>query len=183
VDCKVVPGISDHEAVYVETQLNLIPTPETPRQIFFWDKANFNLINDLMMQYSTEFLSIYSPDTPVEVLWTAFKTKCHECLELIPQTVSSKNHFKAPWINAHIKQISNRKKKAYNRAHSTGLPSDWSKYRNLKKLSEQECRKAYNQYVRQLVSPENDYNHKHLWSYIKSRRQENIGISTLKDDR
>jgi len=26
----------------------------------------------------------------------------------------------------------------YNRAHSTGLPSDWSKYHNLKKLSQQE---------------------------------------------
>ena len=24
VDCKVIPGISDHEAVYVETQLNLM---------------------------------------------------------------------------------------------------------------------------------------------------------------
>jgi len=100
-------------------------------------------------------------------------------LELIPQTVSSKNHFKAPWINAHIKQISNRKKRAYNRAHSTGLPSHRSKYRYLKKLSQQECRKAQNQYVRQLVSPGNDYNHKCLWSYIKSRRQENI----VKDDR
>ena len=61
-DCKVIPGISDHEAVYVETQLNITSTPETPRRILFWDdKADFNLINDLMMQYysSTEFLSIY----------------------------------------------------------------------------------------------------------------------------
>jgi len=91
LDCKVIPGISDHEAVYVETQINLISTPETPRQIFFWDKADFN---DLMMQYSTEFLSIYSPDTPVEVLWTAFKTKCHECLDhkLYLQKTTLKHH-------------------------------------------------------------------------------------------
>jgi len=32
-------------------------------------------------------------------------------------------------------------------------------------------------------SPKNDYNHKRLLSYIKTRRQENIGIFMLKDDR
>ena len=104
-------------------------------------------------------------------------------MELIPQAVSSKNHFKAPWINTHIKRISNTKKRAYNRARSTGLPSDRSKYHNLKQLSQRECHKAHNPYVRHLVSPDNDSNHKCLWSYIKSRRQENIGMSTLKDDK
>ena len=100
-DCKVVPEISDHEAVFVESQLNIIiSTAETPRPIYFWDKADFNHINELMMQYSTEFLSNYSQDTPVDVLWAAFKDLCSECLKLIPQTLSSKNHFKAPWINA-----------------------------------------------------------------------------------
>jgi len=33
------------------------------------------------------------------------------------------------------------------------------------------------------LSPESDSNHKCLWSYIKSRRLENIGVSTLKDDK
>ena len=85
------------------------------------------------MQCSTEFLSKFSLDTLVEVLWTAFKAKCSECLELIPQTVFSKNHFKAPWINARIRQLSKRKKRAYNRAWSNKFPLGWSKYWNLKK--------------------------------------------------
>jgi len=119
------------------------------------------------MLYCTEFLSNYSLETPVEILWTAFKAKCSKCLELNPQC-PQRNHFKAPWINAHIRQLSNMKKQA----QSTRLPSDWSKYRNLKKLSQKECCKAHNQYLHHLVSPENDNNNKCLWFYIKSRRQD-----------
>ena len=130
-----------------------------------------------MMQYSTEFLSIYSPDTPVEVIWTAFKTKCHECLELIPQTVSSKNHFKAPWINARIKRLSNRKKRAYNRARYTQIGQNITILKNCH--NKNVAKLIISMYTNLSVLS----NHKRLWSYIKSKRQENIGISTLKDDK
>ena len=52
----------------------------------------------------------------------------------IPSTLSSKKHLKAPWINTHINRLSNRKKRAFNKACNTGLPSDWSVYRSIKKL-------------------------------------------------
>ena len=57
----------------------------------------------------------------------------------------------------------------------------WSAYRSLKTLSQKECRKAHNRYLQQLTNPDYDTNHKRLWSYIKSKRQENFGIPTLKD--
>jgi len=180
-ECKVIPGISDHETVHVETQLNIAATPVSTRQIFLWNQTDFHQVNHIMMQHCSEFLTNYSSDTPVEVLWSAFKSICSECLDLIPSTLSSKNHFKVPWINTYIKRLSNRKKRAYNKARSTGSPSDWSAYRSLKKLSQKECRKAHNRYLQHLTNPDHDTNHKRLWSYIKSKRQDNFGIPPLKD--
>ena len=134
-----------------------------------------------MLQYSSEFLTNFSSETPVEVLWSAFKSVCSECLDLIPSTLSSKKHLKAPWINTHINRLSNGKKRACNRARNAGLPSDWSAYGSLNKLCQKECHKAHNRYLQQLTNPNRDTNHKHLWSYIKSKRQDNFGIPTLKD--
>ena len=156
-------------------------TPEISRHIFLWNKADFYQVNHIMMQHCSEFLSNYSSDTPVEVIWETFKSICSECLSLIPSTNSSKNHFKAPWITAYIKHLSNRKKRAYNKACTTGLASDWSAYHSLKTPSKKECHKAHNCFLQQLTNPDYDTNHKRLWSYIKSKRQENFGIPTLKD--
>ena len=95
-ECKVIPGISDHETVHVETQLNIAATPVSTRRIFLWNQTDFHQVNHIMMQHCSEFLTNYSSDTPVEVLWSAFKSICSECLDLIPSTLSSKNHLKSP---------------------------------------------------------------------------------------
>ena len=131
-ECKVTPGIIDHETVHVETKLSVMITSETTRQIFQWNKTDYHQINHIMLQHSSEFLTNFSSETHVEVLWSALKSICSECLDLIPSTLSSKKHLKAPWINTHINRLSDKKKRAYNRAHNTGLPSDWSAYRSLK---------------------------------------------------
>ena len=40
-ECKVIPGIGNHETVHVETHLNVMTTPEISRHIFLWNKADF----------------------------------------------------------------------------------------------------------------------------------------------
>ena len=47
-----------------------------------------------------------------------------------------------------------------------------------KKLVQQECRKAYNKYASDLVDEKGNIS-KRLWSYIKSKRTDQIGIPSL----
>ena len=42
-----------------------------------------------------------------------------------------------------------------------------------------ECRKAHNDYVSKLISPDKKYPNKRFWSYVKSHRQECSGIPTI----
>ena len=42
-----------------------------------------------------------------------------------------------------------------------------------------ECRKAHNDYVSKLISPDKKYPNKRFWSYVKSHRQEYSGIPTI----
>ena len=96
-------------------------TSETTRQIFQWNKTDYHQINHIMLQYSSEFLTNFSSETPVEVLWSDFKSVCSECLDLIPSTLSSKKHLKAPWLNTHINRLSNRKKRSHSISNHQGF--------------------------------------------------------------
>ena len=49
VKCEVIPGISDHKIVRIEAQLKVMIINSAPRQVL-WDKADFQHINDLMLQ-------------------------------------------------------------------------------------------------------------------------------------
>ena len=61
---KVIPGISDHEIVSVE--LTLLVTVNKPKvhNVYLWNRADFQDINDVIIQFSNTFLSDYSVDTP-----------------------------------------------------------------------------------------------------------------------
>jgi len=65
--CNIIPGISDHEAVHVKTHLRVPIVQPAPRQVIFWDKADFQHINDLMLQHQNFYLH-YSLHTPIKQL-------------------------------------------------------------------------------------------------------------------
>jgi len=71
--------------------------------------------------------------------------------------------------------ISAGKRKGCTR--STGLESDWSNYKNIKKLALHEFCKAYHNYVSRISYPST--NNKKFWSFIKNCRKDNTGITSL----
>ena len=124
------------------------------------------------------FVSHYTTNTPIEVLWPSFKSFCLECLHLMPHKFH-KMSCTHPWINSHIKRLANKKRRLYNKARQSSLPSDWDIYRNFKSYIQKECRRAHDSYVSNLFSSTKSDNNKRFWSYIKSKRNEQCGVPTL----
>ena len=91
---------------------------------------------------------------------------------VLTKLISSK--CKHPWINNYIKRLTRRKQLAYNQARRSNLPTDWSKYYDLKRQSQGECRTAFNRYVSNLVDPNKNT--------IKTFAvfQDSVGVGTLK---
>ena len=52
----------------------------------------------------------------------------------------------------------------------------------MKKLVNLECKRAYNVYLKDIISPESDSNPKRFWSFIKSKRCDNTGVAPLKGE-
>ena len=168
---KVIPGISDHEIVSVELTLSVTVNKPKVHNVYLWNRADFQDINDVIIQFSNTFLSDNSVDTPVQELWDSFKTMCQKCLELVP-CKSLSSSIKYPWITTQIKRLSNKKQRLYNRTRYSGLQSDCLAYYELKKSVQHECRKAHDTYVADLLTSNNGHINKRFWTYINGKRNE-----------
>ena len=108
------------------------------------------------------------------------------CQQAITDNVPTKmtsTRFNQPWINRNVKRLSRRKKKAYRRrrAQQTNPHEDKEKYKKLQKENQFHSRKAYNNYIEDIVSGE-DSNPKKLWSFVKAKKCDSSGISPLRKD-
>lgn len=180
--CEVIPGISDHEVVFINMNIEPHRSKPTKRKILLWKRADLDVINDLFEEYSKKFMNEFKETTPVEEMWQSFRNHCKHIIEKhVPSKLSS-SRFHQPWINKKIKRLSKRKQRLYNRAKRSGKERDWSCYNNLKKQQKLECRKAHNNYVSNIVCPEINAKPKKFWSYIKSKRCDAVGVSSLRAD-
>ncbi|KAH3860827.1 hypothetical protein DPMN_023750 [Dreissena polymorpha] len=55
-------------------------------------------------------------------------------------------------------------------------------YQDLKKHVKYKLRKAFHFYLNDMLDPVNDRNSKSFWKYIRSRKQDAVDISTLKNE-
>ena len=57
-----------------------------------------------------------------------------------------------------------------------------TKYRNTCKIYKKQLNKAYYEYINNLIETPSSDQPKKFWRFVKSKRQNNIGINTLEED-
>ena len=90
---------------------------------------------------------------------------------------SSKTH--QPWINTETKKLIRKKNRWLHKAKTSNSDKVWKIYRKIKSVTQRTCRQTHENYLKTLF--ENDRSNKKLWSYIKNRKQQNVGIPEIKD--
>jgi len=96
-----------------------------------------------------------------------FKTDTHK-------TALSK--FYHPWIITYVKLLTRKIQRAYNLAKQINHSENWSTYFEIKRLIQQECRKAFNNYISNFIDSENNCTKR---CFIKSRWLDQTGISPI----
>ena len=180
--CEVIPGISDHEVVFVN--INIYPARCKPvkRKIYLWNKANTDQISTMLQAYYSHFNQVFNSSTPIEIMWESFKSNCKSIIENNVPTKLSSSRFNQPWVNNTIKKLAKRKQRQFNRAKRSQKEKDWSRYKQLKDQQKIECKKAFNSYVGNKISPDINTKPKKFWSFIKSKKCDALGVSVLRAD-
>ena len=143
--CYPIAGISDHEAVFIESFITLNLQPSEPRKFFIWQ--TYVIYQEPINTVQSAFFSKFSLSTPINTLWEEFKSICFDCLSLVPAKLSN-TAAKQPWITTHIKRLSRH---LYNLARASNCPIKWKTYRNFKKEVQHKCREAYHRYITSLI--------------------------------
>ena len=173
--CTVIPGLSYHDIVLTESRIKAKKNKQIAHTVSVWKKANFDAIREETKSFSEQFLA--SPPDTAEQQWEVI---CNHLRSMMSKHVPTKKKsikFHQPWINDTIKRLARRKQRAWRKAKRTNKPTDWDRFKSLKKETRRENRKGYQGYIRCLIEDDAD---KNLWRLIKSRKTESVGIAPLK---
>ena len=113
-------------------------------------------------------------------MWNFIKTEFHKIIEdnVPSKLTSSKAH--QPWINTETKRLIRKRNRWFKYAKEAKSGKVWKTYRKIRSECQRACRQTHDQFLNNIFYE--DKTNKKLWSYIKSKKQEDIGISDLKDE-
>ena len=170
--CQPIPGISDHEIVFVDTDIKPRRRKPVKRKIFLWDKADMNVLHEEGNKMMQEFVSKFDSSSSVTEMWDYIESKLANILELVPSKFTS-TRFNQPWVTRKVKQLSRQKQCAYSKACSCRRQHKkrlWARYNILKKKMQRVCKDAYSNYINNIICPDLQSNPKRFWSHISSKR-------------
>ena len=184
----VIPGIGDHEAVFIESSLRPMKKVTSPRKIFQYHKADYEDFKAELRDYTSDFLS-KAPSTDINTLWKDFKTKIHQPMEkFIPQKLIRGNKTHKPWIDKHVRMLQRKRNKLFKKQRASHRAKDISHYRHIKAKVQKAERQAYWKHVENIIDigdPESDHQpnkQKRFWAFIKSLRKDSSGVAPLKEN-
>ena len=99
----IIPGISDHEVVYVESSLCQSRAITPPRKVFCYsnNKDDFDSLKTELMRVKEEFVSL-EPTSTTQVLWDKFRTIVTDLMQkCIPTKTLNEKKIRKPWITGN----------------------------------------------------------------------------------
>ena len=172
-----VPGISDHSMVV--TDIDVLPQliKQKKRKIFLFSKVNWEDIQKDTEQLSNSILEDRAQN-PVEYLWTRLKDGLTHIMDKHIPSRMTNSRKSLPWFNRKLKQMVRRKARLYKQAKRT---NQWNEFNAFQKECKRAFKRAETDHINATIQKGLDENNtKPFWRYVKSRREDKVGISPLK---
>ena len=91
------------------------------RKIYIWKRANLNILRQTIQQNVENFLINNSLTTPINSLWTDFRSIVINAQEAHVPSKMSSVRYSQPWFTVDCKKAVRKKKKLYNKAKESNL--------------------------------------------------------------
>ena len=180
---NVIPGISDHEMVIIDSDIRPKLAKPPKRKVYKYRNANWDEIKKGIIDFNTDFLtSTEFNSRSVNDNWTMFKHQMTKIMDkFIPSKITS-TRYNLPWLNKKLKKAVKAKQRLYNKAKRSKKVEDWATYKRVKSETQKSIRKAQWDYVENILVESFDKNDtKPFWKFIKAKRQDNVGVAPIKD--
>jgi hypothetical protein len=180
---SVVPGISDHDAVIVDTCLRPSINKKVRRKIFKYTDENLDAVKQDLLSYSVQFLDSLPDSRSVEENWNHFKSHLNKIIEKHVPSKFTSSRYSLPWLDSSLRRLIKRKNRLYRKIKKSSDEGMQAKFKNVKHECQKQIRNAHKIFVKSILEKGlQENNNKAFWKYIKSKKQDNFGIQPLRLD-
>ena len=182
---KSIPGVADHDIVYVESNLKPQCSKTNKRKIYQFHKANFD---DFRHDISSSDLAQEHGGADIlstNDLWLAIKSLIKTLLEKhVPSKIISDNSKHKPWITQKIRNLIQKEKRFHRKARDSPTYRNIARYKRLKSSIQLLKRRSYWNYINSIIECDDNTKRpstqKRFWHYVKSLKKDASGVSPLK---
>ena len=181
---RVVPGISDHDAVLVDSNITFGRVQQHRREIPLWKKADWESIRS-HIDTAWNDLPENTKDGTAESLWSWFRETIEDSIrKFVPhRQAGKKDHH--PWMSHGLKKLIKKSKKLFSKKQRCPTRPTINKYRHLQSHIQKRTRREYWEYINSILYPEDKTdtsdNSKRLWTLVKHSKTDSIGVAPLKN--
>ena len=131
-----IPGISDHEAIIIDSYIRPIYSIQKKKKCFIFKKADWDSLYTHCEKLSKSLITKSKMDYDIHDLWDLFKSTLNLGISTFIPSKFVKKRTSLPWINKRLIKLVKIKTKLFKLAKSSG---NWENYKDHQKL----CRKAF----------------------------------------
>ena len=182
VKVQVIPGISDHDAVIMDSNISLGRNQQVPRQIPLWNKADWPKIREHIDTAWSNLPKETVDSSTADSLWKWFKNTVEEGIRLfVPHRTSTKKNHK-PWMSTTLKKMIRKSKRLFRRKQDYPSRANIEAYRTAQRDIQKTSRREYWNYINGILYPDLEMGgdrNKKLWGAVKHAKKDSIGVAPL----
>ncbi|KAI8479428.1 hypothetical protein Bbelb_428470 [Branchiostoma belcheri] len=180
---EIVPGLSDHDIPYAELQITNPCIRQKERQVLWFKKADWEGLRKASKELTESVLGCHTDKPDVEAIWMDFKTGMLERVQKYIPLKKVRARGSQPWISNKTRKLIRRRDRIHKKYKKTKRQNLFQAFKSLKRQVQQQLRREYWDHVQGLITEdciEKPKPTKKFWAFVKSKRNENSGVSPLK---
>ena len=173
-------GISDHDIVIFEINVNPRSTPKPSHTVFVYSKTDTEKLLSDIDKAKQNFFSSNPQLRTIEENWQLIKDAITKSIKDNIPTRRTKIKHNLPWITITIKRQMRKKERLHKIAKTNPQkPRLWLAFKNQRNKVVKLIKDAHNSYIGNVVGQALLEDPKKFWSYVSRCRRESLGIPTL----
>ena len=177
---NTVAGMSDHEAILFDINMNPTRNNKPPHKVFSYRSADWESLKSNCTELTKHYFDRNPDNLDVNSNWDFFHQNYTKLMsQSIPSRMTKQKHH-LPWITRSIIRLQRKRDKAHSQAKKTKRNKHWEKFKQLRKEVTKEVANSYSSYINNVIGESLTTNPKQFWSFIRKNKTENLGIPSLK---
>ena len=131
--CEGAPGLSDHDIVLLDVNIQANRTKPVQRKIHLWKRADLDALRCDAAEWAEDYVNKFTSSTDVDLLECEMRTALTHILDTHVPSKMSTVRLNKSWFNTQTKRVIRRKARAHKKARHTNKQRDWERFRRLRR--------------------------------------------------